>query len=248
MHDLVFPRREWLIIAMAIDPKDTSATAAKLRDTKVWVFDLDNTLYPASSRLFDQVDWNMTRYVAELLDIDQVEARRLQKDYFRSFGTTMRGLMTVHGIDPSAFLDYVHDIDVTGLPVDSLMIEALAALPGRKVIYTNGSKGHADNITKHLGIDGYFEGCFDIIDAAYTPKPALESYHAMCDAFGIDPAEAVMVEDMAKNLVPAAELGMTTVWVDTGADWSRDQSDQGHIHHRTDALSAWLAEMAGIGR
>jgi putative hydrolase of the HAD superfamily len=233
---------------MGIEPKNPAAAAAKLRDTKVWVFDLDNTLYPASSRLFDQVDWNMTRYVAELLDIDQVEARRLQKDYFRSFGTTMRGLMTVHGIDPAAFLDYVHNIDVTGLAVDSLMIEALAALPGRKVIYTNGSKGHANNITRHLGIDGYFEGCFDIIDAAYTPKPALEPYRAMCDAFGIDPAEAVMVEDMAKNLVPAAELGMTTVWVDTGADWSRDQSDYGHIHHRTDALSAWLAEMAGISR
>ncbi len=215
-------------------------SAADLRDTPVWIFDLDNTLYPASSNLFDQVDWNMTRYVAELLDVDQVEARRLQKDYFRSFGTTMRGLMTVHNVDPHEFMAYVHDIDLSPIAPDPALTGALDRLPGRKVIFTNGSTPHADNITKHLEIDHHFEGCFDIVDAAFRPKPAQETYEAFCARFDIDPTHAVMVEDMAKNLVPAAALGMTTVWVDTGEGWSRESSDAGHVHHRTDDLAGWL--------
>lgn len=226
-------------------PRNTEP-ALHLRDVPVWIFDLDNTLYPASSRLFDQVDWNMTQFVAELLGVERDAARKVQKEYFRTFGTTMRGLMNNHGVDPEEFMAYVHDIDLGDLPVDTLLIEALAALPGRKVIYTNGSRDHADNITKHLGIDGFFEGCFDIIDAAYTPKPNPDPYHQICARHDIDPAKAVMVEDMARNLVPAADLGMTTVWVDTGVDWSQDASEDGHIHHKTDTLSAWLAEIAGI--
>lgn len=225
---------------------DLSKTA--LRGADVWIFDLDNTLYPASSRLFDQVDWNMTRYVGELLGLERDAARKVQKDYFRTYGTTMRGLMTEHGVDPAAFLAYVHDIDLSSLPVDELLADALAALPGRKVIFTNGSKDHADNITRHLGIDHCFEGCFDIIDAEYTPKPAPETYAAFCIRHGIEPSRAVMVEDMARNLVPAADLGMTTVWVDTGVDWSRDTSQNGHIHHTTDRLSDWLADVAGVAR
>lgn len=211
-----------------------------LRTCPVWIFDLDNTLYPASSNLFNQVDWNMTRYVAELLDVDQVEARRLQKDYFRSFGTTMRGLMTVHNVDPHEFMAYVHDIDLTPIAPDPALTSALDRLPGRKVIFTNGSTPHADNITKHLEIDHHFEGCFDIVDAEFRPKPAQETYEAFCARFDIDPARAVMVEDMAKNLVPAAALGMTTVWVDTGEGWSRETADAGHIHHRTENLADWL--------
>jgi len=209
----------------------------------VWIFDLDNTLYPASSRLFDQVDWNMTRYVAELLDLDQQAARKLQKQYFREFGTTMRGLMTVHGVDPAAFLEYVHDIDLTPIGADPALADALARLPGRKVIFTNGSTAHAENITRHLGIDHHFDGYFDIIDADYVPKPAPHTYEAVCKRFDIDPQTAVMVEDMAKNLVPAADMGMTTVWLDTGVDWSRERSEDGHIHHRAEDLAAWLTDI-----
>ncbi len=212
----------------------------------VWIFDLDNTLYPASSNLFDQVDWKMTAYVSNLLGLPREDARALQKQYFREYGTTMRGLMSRHSVDPAEFLDYVHDIDLAPISADPILIAALERLPGRKVIFTNGSTAHADNITRHIGIDHHFEGCFDIIDAGYVPKPAPDTYKAFCRRFDIDPGDAVMVEDMAKNLVPAAELGMTTVWLDTGVGWSRETSEGGHVHHRIENLSPWLAAITGM--
>lgn len=218
-------------------------TPDALKAAEVWVFDLDNTLYPSSSRLFDQVDWNMTRYIAELLGLEQTEARKIQKQFFREYGTTMRGLMTVHGVDPEAFLDYVHTIDLSGIAADPLLTAALGKLPGRKVIFTNGSTAHAENITRHIGIDHHFEGCFDIIAADYVPKPAPHTYAAACARFDIDPHSAVMVEDMAKNLLPAAAMGMTTVWLDAETDWSREGSDADHVHHRVDNLAAWLTEI-----
>jgi len=217
----------------------------ELCTAEVWIFDLDNTLYPASSRLFDQVDWKMTDFVSNLLDLPRDEARAVQKQYFREFGTTMRGLMTRHDVDPAVFLEYVHDIDLAPISADPVLISALEKLPGRKVIFTNGSTAHAENITRHIGIDHHFEGCFDIIDAGYVPKPAADTYDAFCRRFDIDPAEAVMVEDMAKNLVPAAELGMTTVWLDTGVGWSRETADDGHVHHRIEDLAPWLSEITG---
>lgn len=216
---------------------------ADLKSADVWVFDLDNTLYPAASNLFDQVDWKMTDYVAALLDVDKVEARRLQKDYFRSFGTTMKGLMTVHDVDPHEFMAFVHDIDLSPISADIVLNKAIESLPGRKVIFTNGSTPHADNITKHLGIDHLFEGCFDIVDAGFQPKPNLETYMVFCERFDIDPTRAVMVEDMAKNLAPAAALGMTTVWVDTGEAWAQESSEHGHVHHRTEDLTVWLGDV-----
>jgi putative hydrolase of the HAD superfamily len=233
-----------LLIKLMASNENKSApireNAEDLKSAEVWVFDLDNTLYPAASNLFDQVDWNMTDYVAALLNVDRVEARRLQKYYFRSFGTTMKGLMNVHDVDPHEFMAYVHDIDLSPISADNVLNQAIESLPGRKVIYTNGSTPHADNITKHLGIDHLFEGCFDIVDAGFEPKPNLDSYKTFCSRFDIDPTRAVMVEDMAKNLAPAAELGMTTVWVDTGVAWSQESAEHGHVHHRTDDLSAWL--------
>lgn len=218
-------------------------TPEDLRSADVWIFDLDNTLYPAASNLFDQVDWNMTDYVAALLNVDKTEARRLQKDYFRSFGTTMKGLMAVHDVDPHEFMAYVHDIDLSPISADSVLNDAIASLPGRKVIFTNGSTPHADNITKHLGIDHLFDGCFDIVDAGFEPKPNMETYMSFCARYDIDPTSAVMVEDMAKNLVPAAALGMTTVWIDTGVEWSQESAELGHVHHRTDDLASWLNEV-----
>lgn len=218
-------------------------TRQELLDAEVWIFDLDNTLYPAASNLFDQVDWNMTDYVAELLQVDRVEARRLQKDYFRSFGTTMKGLMTVHDVDPHEFMAFVHDIDLSPISADVVLNDAIARLPGRKVIFTNGSTPHADNITKHLGINHLFDGCFDIVDAGFEPKPNFETYMSFCAHFEIDPTKAVMVEDMVKNLVPAAALGMTTVWVDTGVAWSQESAEHGHVHHKTEDLSKWLGRV-----
>lgn len=218
-------------------------TLEDLRDTEVWVFDLDNTLYPAASKLFDQVDWNMTRFVGELLELEQTEARKLQKQYFREYGTTMRGLMTCHDVDPEVFMDYVHDIDLSPISANPVLTEALAKLPGRKVIYTNGTTSHAENITRHLQIDHHFEGCFDIIDAGYIPKPDIAPYETFCARFDINPKTAVMVEDMARNLAPAAALGMTTVWLDTDVDWARDGSDHDHVHHRTADIATWLNDV-----
>ena len=220
-------------------------TLGTLSSAPVWIFDLDNTLYPAASRLFDQVDWRMTQFVADLLGLERLAARQVQKDYFRTYGTTMRGLMTKHGVDPVSFMDYVHDIDLSALPQDPTLSDALGKLPGRKVIFTNGSTAHALNVTRHVGIDHHFEGFFDIVDAEFVPKPAPATYQAVCARFGIEPSQAVMVEDMAKNLVPAAALGMTTVWVDTGTDWSRETAELGHVHHRTDDLAGWLTEVVG---
>ncbi len=219
--------------------------ADALMAAAVWIFDLDNTLYPASSNLFDQVDWRMTAYISELLDLPRDEARKLQKQYFKEYGTSMRGLMTVHGVDPAAFLEYVHNIDLAPISTDPVLVSALERLPGRKVIFTNGSTAHAENVTRHIGIDHHFEGCFDIVDAGYVPKPAPDTYDAVCRRFDIDPADAVMVEDMAKNLLPAAALGMTTVWVDTGVGWSRENSEDGHVHHRIEDLPAWLTAITG---
>lgn len=221
-------------------PTTPRTTPDDLRAADVWVFDLDNTLYPASSRLFDQVDWNMTDYVANLLGLQRDEARKVQKQYFREYGTTMCGLMTVHGIDPAEFLAYVHDIDLAAIGPNPGLAEALERLPGRKVIFTNGSTAHAQNITRHIGIDHHFEGCFDIVDAEYVPKPAPDTYETVCRRFDIDPTSAIMVEDMAKNLKPAAAMGMTTVWLDAETEWSREGADQDHVHHRIDDLATWL--------
>ncbi len=215
----------------------------ELHTAETWIFDLDNTLYPAESNLFDQVDWNITAFVAEFLGMEPVAARKLQKQYFRDHGTTMKGLMVEHGVDPVEFLAYVHDIDLAPINENPTMEAALAKLPGRKIVFTNGSTPHAERITRHIGVHHHFHGFFDITDAEFTPKPARATYDAVCARYDIDPSGAVMVEDMARNLVPAAEMGMTTVWLDSDAEWARAESDGDHVHHVTRDLTAWLNEV-----
>ncbi|HYE48264.1 MAG TPA: pyrimidine 5'-nucleotidase [Azospirillaceae bacterium] len=214
-----------------------------------WIFDLDNTLYPSSCNLFAQVDRRIGEFIARLLGLPADEARLVQKRYFRDYGTTLRGLMTEHGIDPVPFLDYVHDIDVTPVAPSPTLDRALARLPGRKLVYTNGSVAHAAKVLARLGIDGRFDGVFDIVAADYVPKPDPRPYATLVEREGIDPARAVMVEDIARNLVPAAALGMATVWVRSEADWSRpDGGGVGageHIHHIVDDVVDWLDGLAG---
>ena len=216
-----------------------------------WVFDLDNTLYPASCRLFDQVDWNITRYVAGLFDLPLEQARALQKTYFREHGTTMRGLMTLHGVDPVAFMNAVHDIDLDPVDPSPRLDAALEKLPGRKIIFTNGDVPHAERVMDKLGVRHHFEAVFDIVASDFDPKPAPHVYVKMAEAHGIDPTRAVMVEDMARNLAPAFALGMTTVWVrpegTTGVTWANDGADGGHIHHVVDDLVDWLEGVAAGG-
>jgi len=210
------------------------------RPEACWVFDLDNTLYPAECNLFGQIDDKMGAFISNLLDVDRVEARRVQKDYFVRHGTTLRGLIDVHGVDPVEFLDFVHDIDLEVLSEDAALRETLQNLRGRKMVFTNGDIPYAGRVLDKLGIAGEFEGIFDISTAAYHPKPYTRTYKAFVNHFEINPNNAVMIEDMARNLVPAAQMGMTTVWLRTGYKWGDAGYNADHIHHETDHLVSWL--------
>jgi putative hydrolase of the HAD superfamily len=211
---------------------------------EAWLFDLDNTLYPAAMDLFGQIDQKMRAYIAEFLGLDVDAAYALQKRYFQEYGTSMRGLMERHGMDPAPFLAHVHDIDVTVLDPAPALGEALAALPGRKLVFTNASTAHAERVLRRLGIDSHFHDVFDIAAAGFRPKPEPEIYRKLIDRHAIEPRRAVMVEDMARNLTPAAALGMTTVWVRTGSDWGAFGAEATHIHYVVDDLVTWLSGVA----
>ena len=217
-----------------------------LSEIEVWIFDLDNTLYPASCNLFAQVDRRIGEFIAAHFGIPYDEARAMQKRFFREHGTTLRGLMVEHDVDPVPFLDYVHAIDVTPVAPSPELDRALERLPGRKVIYTNGSIQHAANVTDRLGITRHFDTVFGIVEAGYVPKPDPRPYRELVERHGIAPTRACMVEDIARNLVPAHALGMTTVWVRSEADWSRpDEGGVGtgaHIDYVVDDLVAWLSD------
>ena len=205
-----------------------------------WVFDLDNTLYPEECNLFGHIDAKMGDYIAALLGVGRVEAKKVQKDYFVRFGTTLRGLIDVHGVDPEEFLNFVHDIDLSALAEDKELGRALKKLKGRKIVFTNGDIPYAERVLKKIGIRDQFEGIFDIARARYLPKPHAETYRVFVDHFEVDPGAAVMVEDMARNLVPAARMGMTTVWVKTRDAWGSVGHDAAHIDFETDNLVHWL--------
>ena len=205
-----------------------------------WIFDLDNTLYPPACNLFAQIDVRMGTFIGQLLGIDPVAARRVQKGYFMSHGTTLRGLMDHHGVQPEDFLGYVHDIDVSPVPANPRLERALARLDGRKLVFTNGSVDHAGRVLDRLGVADLIDDVFDIAAADYLPKPHDETYRRFVAHYGIDAGASVMVEDMARNLTPAARLGMTTVWLDTGSDWGRADLKTDHVHHVIDDLTDWL--------
>ncbi|MDF1747483.1 MAG: pyrimidine 5'-nucleotidase [Alphaproteobacteria bacterium] len=214
-----------------------------IRGAQDWVFDLDNTLYPATCNLFHQVDLRMGGFISELLSISYDEARVLQKGYFRQHGTTLRGLMDNHNVDPNAFLSFVHDIDYSPVPANAALNKALAGLPGRKLIFTNGTVAHAEAVLERLGIAAHFDGIFDIAAADYVPKPSAAPYHQMVAAHTVTPTRAVMVEDIAKNLKVPAEMGMRTVWVKTDHAWSGDGASEDFVHHETDDLTTWLTDL-----
>lgn len=215
------------------------------RAVSCWVFDLDNTLYPAASNLFSRVSVRMTRFIEEEYALSRDQARLLQKQMFHDHGTTMRGLMVERGLDPDRFLHYVHDIDVTDIAPDPHLGTLIGQLPGRKVIFTNGTVPHADRITRRLGLDSLFEATFDIVASDYIPKPDPRPYDVMIERFAIDPATSVMIEDMAQNLRPAAERGMRTVWLKQSTDWARRGAEDAHVHHRIEDLSDWLERLVG---
>lgn len=208
-----------------------------------WIFDLDNTLYPAHSNLFAKIDKKMGEFVSDFLGVDLPEAKTVQKKYFHEFGTTLNGLMRNHGMDPKGFLDYVHDIDVTDLATAPELSTALEELEGRKIIFTNGSHYHATNVASQLGIEHHFEHIFDIVAADYRPKPDMSVYEKLVQELEINPKKAVLFEDMAKNLAPAREMGMITVWLPNEEHWSHESAEDGHIQYSTDNLAQWLQSL-----
>jgi putative hydrolase of the HAD superfamily len=210
-------------------------------DPDVWVFDLDNTLYPASADLFALMDVKMAAYVAQVTGADMGEARRIQKRYFHDHGTTLAGLMASHDIDPHHYLDFVHDIDLDRIALDLDLAAAIAALPGRKLVFTNADSAYGARVLDRLGLGTAFEAIFDIRDADFAPKPDPRAYTKFCDAHHVDPTRAVMVEDMARNLRPAKHLGMGTVWINNGSEQGPAPTDTAFVDHEITALSPWLA-------
>lgn len=221
-----------------------------LADRQTWVFDLDNTLYPASCNLFAQIDSRITRFVGDHLDLSDVDARALQKRYYADHGTTLNGLMTHHDLDPAHFLDFVHNIDHSPLPVSVRLRGAIEQLPGRKFVLTNGSRGHAEGVTAAMKLDDLFDGMFGIEDMSYQPKPHGGAYDAFLSRFGVDPNEAVFFEDLARNLEPAHAMGFATVLVYSDKDWSHEpasarpagagETHASYIDHMTDDLTEFL--------
>ena len=206
-----------------------------------WVFDLDNTLYPASSGLFAHVDARMTAFIARLLDLDDGAARRVQKDYFHRHGTTLAGLIADHDVEPHAFLEDVHDIPLDALTPDPRIADGIARLPGRAFVYTNGDAPYANRVLERLGLGSHFAHVHDIHACDYRPKPERHGYELLVERFDLDPAATLMVEDMAKNLKPAKQMGFTTVWVDNGSEQAVEAPDTAHVDVRITDVGDWLA-------
>jgi putative hydrolase of the HAD superfamily len=218
---------------------------------EAWVFDLDNTLYPAACNLFAQIDRRMGEFIAAHFGIPLEEAQALREAYYLEHGTTLAGLIRRHNVSPHAFLDYVHDIDLDAVTASPELGAALEALPGRKFIFTNGSREHAERVAGRLGVLDRFDDIFDIHALEYiNPKPTREAYQRFMGAHGIVARTSAMFDDLPHNLETAHALGMTTVLIDcrlterpehqASAGWSELPA---HIHHRTEALAPFLAEI-----
>lgn len=216
-------------------------------DRRMWIFDLDNTLYPAECNLFAEVDTRMGEFIARFLGVPFAHARHLQKSYYRQFGTTLAGLMRVHKMDPQQFLDYVHDIDLSVVSASPSLRAAIAALPGRKLIYTNGSRRHAERVAEKLGILAEFEDICDIAACDYVPKPEADAFERMVRRHGVAAGEAAMFEDMPHNLEVPHALGMVTVLVYSSYQDHPVQLEierwsvlPAHVHHLTRDLTRFL--------
>ncbi len=221
----------------------TGSLPGRLSGVNSWLFDMDNSLYQASVNLFAQIDRKMEAYVGQLLGLGRDEARALQKRYFHEHGTTLKGLMLSHQVDPYHFLSFVHDIDTSVLDENPRLRAALMKLPGRRIVFTNGDRPYAERVLGAIGILDCFEDIHDIHAMDYHPKPDPRAYSGLCAAHGVDPARAFFVDDMAHNLKPAHALGMVTGWVNNGSE----RGDHGHspdfIDHEIADLTDWLEEL-----
>ena len=234
----------------AVAPHGTGDVAA-FGDVESWVFDLDNTLYPRATKVFEQVDERIRAYVARLLNIDAGEADRIQKQFYREHGTTLRGLMLTHNIDPDDFLAFVHDIDHSAVQPDPALCRAIMRLPGKKYIFTNGSRRHAEKVAERLGFTSHFEDIFDIVAAELLPKPERATYDRFVQHFGVEPERTAMFEDLARNLVVPKEVGMVTVLVVPPGtrevfhgEWEFEGRDDDHVDFVTDDLAKFIGRIA----
>ena len=210
---------------------------------KFWIFDLDNTLYSGKTKVFEQVDKRMSKFISEKLNVNIDEAKKIQKNYFYKYNTTLNGMIKNHKIDATEFLDFVHDIDINFLEKDHGLAKEIKNLKGKKIIFTNGSKKHALNVTKKIGIDQYFDDIFDIVSSNFIPKPLIEPYKKLVEKHKIDPKLCVLVEDIARNLKPAYEMGMKTVWIENDEPWANQFSDRDFVNYKTDNLSEFLKKI-----
>ena len=215
----------------------------ELKKIKYWLFDLDNTLYSGDTKVFDQVDKKMSKFISEKLKVSEEEAKKIQKNYFHEYNTTLYGMIKNHDIDANEFLEFVHDVNLDFLKKDEFLGNQINKLNGKKIIFTNGSKAHAANVTGKIGIDKLFDGVFDIVDSDFYPKPSMEPYKKIIENYNIEPEYCIFFEDIARNLKPAHELGMKTVWIKNKEPWAAEYSDAEFINYRTDNLANFLKEI-----
>ena len=215
----------------------------ELKKIKFWLFDLDNTLYSGATKVFDQVDKRMSEFISSKLDVSKEEAKKIQKNYFVEYNTTLNGMIKNHKINANEFLEYVHDINLDFLEKDEELDEQISKIKGKKIIFTNGSRAHANNVTKKLGIERHFDDIFDIVSADFIPKPSLTTYKKIIEKYKIEPQYSIFIEDIARNLKPAYELGMKTVWIINDEPWAAKFSDSDFINYKTNKLSNFLKEI-----
>ena len=215
------------------------------KNVDTWVFDLDNTLYSADSGIFQQVSELMGKFVSKHLNIDIKEAKKIQRKYYKKHGTTLRGMMDNHGVDPDTFLNEVHQLDYSIVEPDQKLNEELDKLRGKKIIYTNANLQHVNQVLARLELTNMFDYIFDIKMADYIPKPELNPYKQFIDKFNINTSCAIMFDDIAKNLVPAKDLGFTSVWINAGYENFSDDiaSSKGSLDYETKDLSSFLNEI-----
>jgi putative hydrolase of the HAD superfamily len=231
---------------------------AVFSDVSAWIFDLDNTLYPRHSNLFAQIDDKIRAYVRNLLKVSHEDAHDIQKNYYKTYGTTLAGLMREHHVDPDDFLEFVHDIDHSPVEPDPELGVAIARLPGRKFIFTNGSRKHAEKVAARLGFDDHFEDIFDIAAANLVPKPERETYQRFVNRFDVFPDNAAMFEDLARNLTVPKSIGMRTILIapqilgtEAGREvlqhaWEAEGQDAAHVDFVTDDLAAFVDAVGDV--
>jgi len=211
-----------------------------LKKIKYWIFDLDNTLYPSSTNLFSKIDKLMATFIIDKLNVTHQEAMQMKNDYFRKHGTTLNGLIKNHKIDPHDFLEFVHNIDYSFLKKNTKLNDQIKCLPGEKIIFTNGSKKHAERVIETLEIEKNQFSIFDIVDSDFIPKPEKKPYEKLISQFRIIPEQSIFIEDIARNLRPAHELGMQTAWLINSDEWASEGHGEDHIHYKINKLEDFL--------